>query len=105
MLTPLIYVLAFVAVVLVIQTVAGIFFSTGERNQRVNRRLSMLHSGMTQEQVYAALVRKPVAPAVGDPRIAGLYDWVLTFIHQAGLAVSPLRLLAVAAAGTAALWL
>jgi tight adherence protein B len=105
MLTPLIYVLAFVAVVLLIQTLAGVFFAAGERNQRVNRRLSMLQSGMTQDQVYAALVRKPVAPAIGNARIASLYGWVLTFVHQAGLAINPLRLLAIVAASTAALWL
>src|SRR5260221_436317 len=66
MLTPLIYVLAFVAVVLVIQTLAGLVFSTGDRNRRVNRRLSLLQSGMSQEQVYAELVRKPVAPAIAN---------------------------------------
>src|SRR5258707_7314742 len=105
MLTPLIYVLAFVAVVLVIQTLAGLVFSTGDRNRRVNRRLSLLQSGMSQEQVYAELVRKPVAPAIANGRLARLYDDVITFIHQAGLRVSPFRLLAIVGAATAALWL
>jgi tight adherence protein B len=105
MLTPLIYVLAFVAVVLLIQTLAGVVFTTGDRNRRVNRRLTMLQSGMTQEQVYAALVRKPVAPSVVRGRLGAVYDRVVIFVHQAGMAVSPFRLLAIVAAGAAVLWL
>src|SRR5260221_14763901 len=105
MLAPLIYVLAFVAVVLVIQTLAGLVFSTGDRNRSVNRRLSLLQSGMSQEQVYAELVRKPVAPAIANGRLAKLYDDVITFIHQAGLRASPFRLLAIVWASPTAFWL
>jgi tight adherence protein B len=102
-LVPLIYVLAFLAVVIIVQTGAGLFASARDRHRQVNRRLTMLHSGMKPDAVYAALVKRPSA-ASGNARLIGLYDRFASFCQQAGLSISPTRLLTVIAASTGALW-
>ncbi|HEX7761006.1 MAG TPA: type II secretion system F family protein [Caulobacteraceae bacterium] len=102
---PLIYVLAFVAVVLAIQTLAGLIFSAGDQTRTVNRRLTMLDSGMQPDEVYAALVRRPAALNIGDQRLSSLYDRIATRVRQSGVNTTPQRLLMIAAGGAAALWL
>ena len=59
-LLALIYVLAFIAMVVGVQSVAKIVYSSRDKVERTNRRLTMLASGMTQSEVYAALVRQPL---------------------------------------------
>jgi tight adherence protein B len=102
---PLIYVLAFVAVVVLAQTLAGVFFAVNDRSQKVNRRLTLLESGLNHDEVYAALVRKAVAPTLGGARLRRLHDRVETYCRQAGLQVSPTRLLIITAGIAGALWL
>jgi tight adherence protein B len=104
-LTPIIYVLAFVAVVILVQVLAAIVFSGRDRRQRVNRRLTMLDAGMSRENVYAALVRKTDGPAIGGARLSRVYDAVALYCAQAGLSTTPIQLLAIAAGGAAVLWL
>ena len=101
MLQPLIYVLAFVAVVVLVQAVFGILFSSRDRSRRLNRRLAMLESGMKQDDVYAALIRHTVPPRI-DP--LGVHQRVLTYCRQAGLSVSPIRLLTIVAGVATLLW-
>jgi tight adherence protein B len=102
-LIPLIYVLAFVAVVIVIQTGAGLIMSGRDSQRQVNRRLAMLHSGMQPEAVYAALVKNtPKAP--GAPHLFGAYERLRTFCQQAGLTISPTRLITLVAASAGGLW-
>jgi tight adherence protein B len=103
--TPLIYVLAFVAVVIFVQSAAGLVFAAGDRTKRVNRRLTMLDSGMTRDDVYKNLIRKSAAPNVRDARLVRLYHQVERYCHQAGLSIAPGRLAGFTAAGAAALWL
>lgn len=101
----LIYVLAFVAVVVFAQTMAGLFLSAGDRTRRVNRRLTMLDAGMSPDQVYATLVRKAPVPNLANARFLAFHNRVETFLGQAGLAIQPLQLLAIAAGGAGILWL
>jgi tight adherence protein B len=105
--TPIIYVLAFVAVVMLAQLAAGLVFSRRDRNQRVNRRLTMLGQGMTREQVYSSLVRKEGSPAssLSNARWARLHDDVALYCRQGGLSWTPLRLVGTVAAAAAVLWL
>ncbi|MGH6966477.1 MAG: type II secretion system F family protein [Phenylobacterium sp.] len=102
---PLIYVLAFVAVVMLVQGLSGLVFARRDRDQRVNRRLTMLGAGMSRDEVYRNLVRKPVGPAVGSGRLLDLHERVETYCRQAGVSLAPLHLLAIAGGGAAALWL
>lgn len=97
-------VLIFVAVVIAVQAVLHFFFSVGDKNQRVNRRLTMLASGMQHAEVYAALVRKPTLPFNGDPELTRLYERFSVFCRQAGLQMTPLRFLSYLVGATLVLW-
>lgn len=101
----IIYVLVFAAIVVLVQSLAEFFFVAGDKNRRVNRRLTMLDSGMSNEQVYSALIRKSGSPVTGDAGLSRLYSRFEIYCQQAGLGFSPLRLLAYAGALTLALWL
>jgi tight adherence protein B len=104
-LAPFIYVLAFLAVVLAIQSIAGIVFSARQRNSSVNRRLSMLKSGMAPEDVYSALVRRSQGPNISNARLSRAYDSLATYCRQAGLSITPMRFLASVLGATGVLWL
>lgn len=105
--TPIVYVLTFIAVVILAQVVAGLFFAARDREQRVNRRLTMLGQGMSREDVYTSLVRKGASTASrsGDARIARLFDGITLYCAQAGLSWTPYRVLGIVAAVAAVLWL
>jgi tight adherence protein B len=77
-------------------------FSTRDQVQRINRRLTMLESGMSHEQVFAALVRKPGLSRDG---LAHYLDRLSTYFRQAGLTISPLRLIIITAAVAVVLWM
>ncbi|WP_312162172.1 type II secretion system F family protein [Phenylobacterium sp.] len=102
--SPMIYVLAFVAVVVVVQALAGLVFSARDRTQRVNRRLAMMDSGMSREEIFSALVRRP--PGVrASGRLDAFYERLELYMRQAGLLMSPARLGAITAGVAGALWL
>lgn len=103
-LLPIVYIIAFIAVVLTIQTLAGLVFSTRERGQRVNRRLTMLRSGMKAEDVYAALIRRAPTAKIRNKRLLDYYEALWTLCRQAGLTITPLRLLTIVAVSTGVLW-
>lgn len=104
-LTPLAYVLAFVAVVIFVQAVSSLLFAAGDRTRRVNRRLTMLDAGHSREEVFASLVRKTTAPKVGGARLLRFYDATELYVQQAGLSITPARLGVFTAAGAGVLWL
>jgi tight adherence protein B len=100
---PLIYVMAFVAVVLAVQGSAGLVLTARDRRERVNRRLTMLDSGMSHDEVYAALVRRPGA-ANGEFGLRQIEDHVGNYLRQASLDVGARRFLAILAGTAVALW-
>jgi tight adherence protein B len=102
---PLIYIFAFLAVVIAAQTVTSALLNARDRTQRVNRRLTMLDAGVSREQVYAALVRKTPSQRAGGDRLRRLQDLVETYVAQAGMTMTPTQLLAIAAGIAGALWL
>lgn len=101
---PMIYVLAFVAVVVVVQAIVGLVFSARDRTRRVNRRLTMLDSGMSREEIFSALVRRPPGVKVTG-RLYAFYEQLELYLRQAGLLISPARLAAITAGVAGALWL
>jgi tight adherence protein B len=101
----LIYVLAFIAVVLLAQSLAGALFATSDRTRRTNRRLAMLDAGLSREQVYAALVRKPASGAAAGGTAGSVLDQMALRLRQAGLSISPLRLILVVVSCASVLWL
>jgi tight adherence protein B len=104
LITPAIYVLAFVAVVLVVQTVASFVFRERDRNQRVNRRLTMLESGMSHEAVYASLLRQS-AGALSATQFAGVEKRLSNAIRQASLTISVQYFVLLVALAAGGLWL
>jgi tight adherence protein B len=82
-----------------------VIFASGDKTRRVNRRLTMLDSGMSREEVYAALVRMPDRPKPGDWGPVALLQILRRYCRQAGVSISPERLLGIAAAIAGGLWL
>jgi tight adherence protein B len=101
----LIYVLAFIAMVFAVQGVAGIYFASRDSTQRINRRLTLLASGMKQSEVYAALVRRPVGAPSNNVFFLRFYDRFVLFCGQAGVESSPLNLLGLVGAASIGVWL
>lgn len=101
----LIYVLAFIAMVVAVQGAAGVFFASRDRDQRINRRLTLLASGMKQSDVYATLVRRPVADPVNNNFLLRRYDRFVLFCGQAGVESSPLQLLSFVGGAAVVVWL
>jgi tight adherence protein B len=65
----------------------------------------MLEAGMSPGDVYSALIRKPAAPIAMGARLSALHDRAWMFFRQAGLSVSPLRVVAIVAGGSLGTWL
>ena len=84
------YILAFVAVVMIVQAAAGLVFQAGDRSRRVNRRLDLLNSGMSRDQVFEALVRRRPKDALSSAA-PDLYDRISNYFRQAGVMVTPQR--------------
>lgn len=103
-LTPFAYVLAFVAVVLFAQTIAELIFAGGDRKRRVNRRLTLHDAGKSREEVFAALAHAPAGTGFDLLRLTALRNRLITYCRQAGVTMSPERVLATTLAVAAALW-
>ncbi|HEY8054309.1 MAG TPA: type II secretion system F family protein [Terriglobales bacterium] len=98
MLVTLAYIFAFVAVVMIVQTAATVLFSAGDRSKRVNRRLELLDSGMSRDQVFETLVRRK-PPGGGLAEAApDLYNRTQVYFRQAGITMTPQRFLIMLAA-------
>lgn len=101
----LIYVLAFIAMVVAVQGVAGIIYSSRDSIERTNRRLTMLASGMARSDVYAALVRRPLEAPGKNAVVARYYNRLVLYYRQAGLEGSPLQALSFVGIAAIGLWL
>ncbi|HEY1929704.1 MAG TPA: type II secretion system F family protein [Caulobacteraceae bacterium] len=100
--TPFVYLLVFGATVLGIQTLAGLWFAASDRSQAVNRRLAMLQPAAPE--ATPALVRRPSGGAFIGGIVGRLVQAIDVYCGQAGLSVTPVRLLVVAAGGAVAIW-
>src|SRR5687767_12336786 len=92
-LLPITFVLGFVAVALMAQSVATLLFTNRDRSRRVNRRMSLLESGMDRRDVLELLVRRPAAPGFKNAHLLKAYDFAITFLGQAGITISPVHIL------------
>jgi len=102
---PLIYVLAFVAVMLLVQALGGILFWSRDRTRSVNRRLDMLESGMDQKDVYETLVRKPISPKMANQFANDLIERFARVYHQSGMAMPMGRFVLTVGASAFLLWM
>jgi tight adherence protein B len=87
---PIIYIVAFVAVVMFVQALVSAVMNSGDRARRVNRRLTLLESGATQEKAYESLLRRPPTDALGVAA-PGLHNHLSLRFRQAGLSITPLQ--------------
>jgi tight adherence protein B len=99
---PIALVLAFIAVVVGVQSVANLAFAARDRTERVNRRITLLEQGVSPEEVYATLVRAPSPGSSGSP---GLYEQAALYCRQAGVAMAPERLAIIVALVAFVLWI
>ena len=102
---PLTLVLAFLAVVALVQGAVSAFLGSHARTRRVNRRMTLLHQGLPGREVYDTLIHRHAAPTIGGQRVHNLFNRATVFLGQAGLAMAPQTLLAYAAGGGGALWI
>lgn len=104
MLYPMVLVLLFAAIVLIGQIVISTVLSARSRRQRVNRRLTMLESGMAANEVYETLIRRTSISRLGG--LPGrLFNRFGLYLGQTGLAISPVRLLVYGVVSALGLWL
>jgi len=102
---PLILVIAFVAVATLVQAMLGGFFAAQAKRKRVNRRMSLLESGISHKQVYETLIRKQIStPDFKNASVLNVYKRAVRFLAQAGLHVSPLILIAIWIAISFGIW-
>src|SRR5258708_24028494 len=89
LLAPMIYVLAFVAVFLLIQGVASLVLVSSDQNKRVNRRLTMLASGLDRDAIYSTLVRNPAGIGRQSGKLAQFHEALSVRLRQGGLTTTP----------------
>lgn len=102
---PLIYVLVFLAAIALVMGVSSVLFRSRDRAEGINRRLTLLESGMKPDDVYSALIQAPKSPFPEGTRLGQLHDRLWNYLRQAGVKMSPLDLLGYAAAGAIVLWI
>lgn len=100
----IVYVLAFISVVLASQAAGGLLLGARDRRARVNRRLALLDSGMPREAVYAALVRQEGLNK-GRFGLSRIEARIGDYLRQANLDMSARRFLAFVAGAAALLWI
>lgn len=103
--TPMIYILAFAAVIVGVFSIAQLVYSSRDREKTINRRLTMLGEGTKPEQVHAALVRRPTHQFSNHTWLARIYDHIWLYCRQAGLDITPMRFVTYVGAGATGLWL
>jgi tight adherence protein B len=104
LLLPIALVLAFIAVVLVVQIAAGAALEKAEKTRKVNLRLTMIRSGMDPRQVYESLVRKRSESPWRETPLGRLWARYETFAGQAGVQLTPVRLLQINVIVAIVLW-
>ncbi len=101
---PMIYVLAFAAVFLLIQTGVGLVLS-GDQNKRVNRRLTLMASGLDRDGVFATLVRNPATVGRKAGAMGEFHETLNLQLKRAGLAITPIQFASYVMMVGTALWL
>jgi tight adherence protein B len=103
-LTPLIYISAFLAVVIAVQAVTYFVFSSRDRDRKINRRLSLLEAGIKPEKVYSSLLRVPHGHFGDHPFLVQMQYKLATYCRRAGVDLTPGRLIAIFSGLAAFFW-
>jgi tight adherence protein B len=103
---PLALVLAFLAVATLSQAVIGAALAQRAKQQRVNRRMTLLESGMNHKDVYEALIRRDSqAPKITNASLLDIHRRATRFLNQAGLDISPFLLVGIWLGASIVIWL
>jgi tight adherence protein B len=105
LIAPMIYVLAFVAVFLLIQALMSLVLASSDQNKRVNRRLTLLASGLDRDAVFSTLVRNPASIGREGGALAQFHESLNLRLKQAGLAITPMQFASYVAMVGTGLWL
>ena len=105
LIAPMIWVLTFVAVFLLIQAVMSLVLSSSDQNKRVNRRLTLLASGLDRDAVFGTLVRNPASIGKDGGTFAHYHESLNLRLKQAGLAITPIQFISYVAMVGTGLWL
>ncbi|HUO91426.1 MAG TPA: type II secretion system F family protein [Rhizomicrobium sp.] len=97
-------ILIFSAVTLAALGTAQLLLGHRDQRSRLARRLADARSGLQKNGAAAALVKRQ-ALSFADPMLARLHDFTAFYCRQAGVSLSPLRLVTVCGAGALTIWL
>jgi tight adherence protein B len=102
---PMIYVLAFVAVFLLIQALVSLVLASTDQNKRVNRRLTLLASGLDRDAVFSTLVRNPAELGKQSGMLGNIHEALNIKLKQGGLAITPTQFMSYVAMAGTGVWL
>ncbi len=103
-LEPLIYVMIFIAVAMLTQATASSFFSASDRGKRINRRLTLLESGMSRDEAYSTLMQVSSLPELGNKQVRQWLKQMDQFRRQANVSVTLPQIGLMIAGAAAVLW-
>jgi len=103
-LTPLIFVLVFIAVAMLTQAVAETIFSSSDRTRRINRRLTLLESGLSREETYSTLIQVSSLPELGNRQVRTWLSQLDLYRRQANVAMPLQRIAVLLGSAALALW-
>lgn len=92
-------VLVFLGVVLLVQVAGSVLGAGQDKRSRVNRRMQLLNSGLSHKEVYESLVRNDAPSWLSAAGLERAYAKIDVYCRQAGLQVTPVKLVGAAAAG------
>jgi tight adherence protein B len=101
---PLIYVMIFIAVVMLVQATASSVFSASDSSKRINRRLTLLESGMSRDEAYFSLMQVSSLPELGNQQLREWLKQMETFRRQANVSATLPQIGIAAAVAAMALW-
>jgi len=101
---PLIYVLVFIAVAMLTQAAASTVFSSSDRSRRINRRLTLMESGMSREEAYSALIQVSNLPELGNRQIREWLRQLDLYRRQANVSMPLQQIAIIIAASALGLW-
>jgi tight adherence protein B len=105
LIAPMIYVLAFVAVFLLIQAGANLVLASRDQNKRVNRRLTLMASGMDRDAIFSTLVRNPAGIGKQAGAWGDFHEGLNLRLKQAGLPITPTQFISYVAMAGTGVWL
>jgi len=91
-------------VAMLTQATASSIFSASDRGKRINRRLTLLESGMSRDEAYSTLMQVSSLPELGNKQVRQWLKQMDLFRRQANVSVTLPQIGLIAAGAAAGLW-